>query len=102
LIELRVTWVLADLAEDVHETCENSFVGWCQALASDNDDSHSTWVSASASRGSATALTLHEVVVLGNLLWSTSLFDVGEQGHEDVLGKWTDIRLCESKPSAFH
>lgn len=42
LVEFRVTWVLANFSKDVDESRKDSFVGRCQALSSDNDDSHST------------------------------------------------------------
>ena len=42
LVEFRVTWVLADFAEDVDKSGKDRFVRWCQALSSYNDDSHST------------------------------------------------------------
>jgi len=40
LIEFGVTGVLADLAEDVDKSSENSLVDGRQALSSSDDDSH--------------------------------------------------------------
>jgi hypothetical protein len=42
LVELGITWVFADFAEDVDESGKDGFMRWCQALSSNNNDSHST------------------------------------------------------------
>jgi hypothetical protein len=39
--------------------------------------------------------TFHEVIILCNLLRSTALLDVCEQGHKDVFGEWLDVGLRE-------
>jgi hypothetical protein len=100
LVEFRVTWVLANFAEDVDESGKDGFMRWCQALSSNNDDSHSTYKSARAVLCDC-RLTLHEVVVLCDLFWRTTLFDITKQGHEDVFRNWTDIRLRESSISGL-
>lgn len=81
LVESRVRRVPADLADDADEPLENGEVNRGEGLAGRKDDTHDA---------------AHEVVILSYLLGCLTALDVGEEGHEDVLGEGADVGLGEA------
>lgn len=81
LVEPRVAWVLADLTQDAHQTTED-YLGMGRKLSTGGDDHPHH--------------ALHQVVVLGNLLRSSTTLNVGEQGHQDALREGADIGVVEA------
>jgi hypothetical protein len=89
LIELWVARILAGFADDGDQALQNRLVRGDQALSRRDDNSHDTWQALKVSlrvagdhiRVTVLQHTLHQMVVLGDLLRCISPLDLGKASH---------------------